>query len=259
MVLLHGLLDSSVSWEPALPRLGQVADVLAPDLLGHGRSDKPRTDYSLGAHTNLLRDLLDVRGHDRVVLVGHSLGAGISMQFNYQYPGRCDALVMVAAGGLGRRISPWLRLASLPGVTSAIGLAANPPVRRGVRTVQTWAAGHERPQLAWALANTGRVLGDLGTRAGRDAYKNTLRGVVDHSGQRVLGLPKLHRVRALPTLIVWGADDRIIPVSQGHRAVEQLENGELAVIAGAGHAPHRSRPEQFAAVVVDFLRRHGIT
>ena len=241
-----------------MPRFGQIADVIAPDLLGHGRSAKPKTDYSLGAHANVLRDLLDARGHDRVVLVGHSLGAGIAMQFNYQYPGRCVALVMVAGGGLGRQISPWLRLASLPGVTPAMGLAASRPARQMVTVGRRWAGRYNLSGAVRALGTTERVLADLATRPGRDAFKTTLRGVVDHSGQRVVALHKLHLARTMPTLIVWGANDRIIPVDQGQRALELLDDGELVVIAGAGHAPHRSHPQRFADVVTDFLHRHAV-
>lgn len=257
MVLMHGLIDSSVSWEPVLPRFGAYADVIAPDLLGHGRSDKPRSDYSIGAHSNHLRDLLAVRGHDRIVLVGHSLGGGVAMNFEYQYPGRVDALVLVSAGGLGRQISPWLRFASLPGVVPAMGLGTSRPVLGGLARARRRALRRGEDRRAWVLGNTERMLADLSTRQARDAFKNTLRGVIDHTGQRNLALAKLHLAHGLPTLIVWGRDDPIIPVAHGERAAE-LSGAELAVVEGAGHAPHRSHPERFAEVVTEFLRRRGV-
>ncbi|MHA3705044.1 alpha/beta fold hydrolase [Jatrophihabitans sp. YIM 134969] len=257
MVLMHGIIDSSVSWEPVMPAFAEYADVIAPDLMGHGRSAKPRTDYSVGAHTNHLRDLLDARGHDRIVLVGHSLGGGVAMAFQYQYPGRCDALVLVAAGGLGRRISPWLRLASLPGVVPAMGLATTRPVVGSIAAVRRRALHQGADRRAWVLANAGRVLTDLGQPGARDAFKNTLRGVIDHTGQRNIALGKLHLAQEIPTLFVWGADDPIIPVDHAYRAAE-LAHGEVAVIEGAGHAPHRSHPERFAEIVTEFLRRHEV-
>ena len=257
MVLMHGIIDSSVSWEPVMPSFASYADVIAPDLLGHGRSDKPRSDYSVGAHANHLRDLLDARGHDRVVLVGHSLGGGVGMSFQYQYPGRCDALVLVAAGGLGRRISPWLRVASLPGVVPAMGLATSRPVRGTLDSVRRRALRRGDDRRAWVLANTTRVLGDLALPGARDAFKNTLRGVIDHTGQRNIALGKLHLAKAVPMLFVWGSADPIIPIAHAHRAAD-LAGGEVAVIEGAGHAPHRSHPDQFAATVTGFLQRHGV-
>src|SRR5690606_32893445 len=97
---------------PALPR---HATVVAPDLLGHGRSSKPRHDYSLGSFASSLRDLLVALDIDRATLVGQSLGGGIAMQLAYQHPERCERLVLVCSGGLGRDVSPILRSFALPG------------------------------------------------------------------------------------------------------------------------------------------------
>ena len=90
--------------------------MIAPDLLGHGKSDKPRHDYSLGAHANMLRDLMFALGIERATIVGHSLGGGIGMQLAYQHPMRCERLVLVSSGGLGPEVSWMLRALSLPGV-----------------------------------------------------------------------------------------------------------------------------------------------
>src|SRR6185436_15596878 len=98
-----------------LPWLAERHTVVAPDLLGHGQSAKPRGDYSLGAHANGLRDLLGVLGHERVTVVGHSLGGGIAMQLAYQFPELCERLVLVSSGGLGREVSLLLRALSAPG------------------------------------------------------------------------------------------------------------------------------------------------
>ena len=89
--------------------------MIAPDLLGHGQSEKPRGDYSLGAFASLLRDLLVALGHERATVVGQSLGGGIAMQFAYQFPERCERLVLVGSGGLGEEVSPLLRVLTLPG------------------------------------------------------------------------------------------------------------------------------------------------
>src|SRR5256885_4262497 len=77
IVLIHGITSSSVMWEGVGPQLARHHTVLAPDLLGHGQSAKPRGDYSMGAYAVSLRDLLIVLGHRRASVVGHSLGGGI--------------------------------------------------------------------------------------------------------------------------------------------------------------------------------------
>src|ERR687884_1493166 len=94
IVLVHGITSTSATWERVIPALAKRFTVIAPDLLGHGRSAKPRGDYSLGAYAAGLRDLLIALGHDSATVVGHSLGGGIAMQFSYQFPERCDRLVL---------------------------------------------------------------------------------------------------------------------------------------------------------------------
>jgi pimeloyl-ACP methyl ester carboxylesterase len=125
VVLLHGLADIGQSGQLAthLPTDGRggAMAVIVPDLLGHGLSARPRTDYSLGAHANILRDLLDGLGHARVTLVGHSLG-GVALQFAYQYRRRCEALMLVASGGLGGVVAGLLRAVALPGSELALRL-----------------------------------------------------------------------------------------------------------------------------------------
>ena len=115
VVLLHGLGGSSSTWSPVMALLGRHAHVIAPDLLGHGRSAKPRDgDYSLGAHAAGLRDLLVAVGLDRATVIGHSFGGGVAMQFAYQFPELLERLVLVASGGFGREVTPVLRAAPRP-------------------------------------------------------------------------------------------------------------------------------------------------
>ena len=102
--------------------------VLAPDLLGHGDSAKPRGDYSLGANASLLRDVMLALGHERATIAGHSLGGGIAMQMSYQFPERVERLVLVASGGLGRQVTPVLRAVALPGAELVLPLLASEPL-----------------------------------------------------------------------------------------------------------------------------------
>jgi len=108
LLLVHGMAGSSLTWTHVMPALAKRFTILAPDLLGQGQSDKPRGDYSLGAHANTLRDLLDALGYARGTVVGQSLGGGVAMQFAYQFPERCERLVLVNSGGLGREVTVYL-------------------------------------------------------------------------------------------------------------------------------------------------------
>ena len=134
LLLLHGLGCDHTTWEPVIDALARPYTVIAPDLLGHGRSAKPRADYSVGGYANGMRDLLTVLGIDKVTVVGHSFGGGVAMQFAYQFPERTERLVLVAPGGLGPEVSPAIRAVTTPGfhqVMGAADAARDPPRRPG--------------------------------------------------------------------------------------------------------------------------------
>ena len=116
IVLLHGITSTSDVWLDVMARLAERYTVVAPDLLGHGRSAKPRGDYSLGAYASGARDLLGLLGFERGTVVGHSLGGGIALQFAYQFPEYCERLVLVSSGGLGTEVHPMLRAGGAPGL-----------------------------------------------------------------------------------------------------------------------------------------------
>ena len=114
LLLLHGIANSSETWERVAPLLSEHFTLIAPDLMGHGKSATPRGDYSLGAHASGARDIATALGHERMTVLGHSLGGGIAMQFAYQFPERVERMVLVSSGGLGREVHVLLRAASLP-------------------------------------------------------------------------------------------------------------------------------------------------
>lgn len=149
LLLLHGLACDHTTWAPVVDRLAERFTVIAPDFLGHGRSDKPRADYTVAGYANGMRDLLTVLGIDKVTVVGHSFGGGVAMQFAYQFPERTERLMLLNAGGLGREVTPLIRAISLPGWIFAFGVLTMPGLRQA-------------EQLAL------RRLRDLGLRETRD-------------------------------------------------------------------------------------------
>ena len=141
IVLVHGITSTSATWANLLPYLAERFTVIAPDLIGHGESAKPRGDYSLGAYASGIRDLLVALGHERATFVGHSLGGGIAMQLAYQFPEHCERLVLVSSGGLGREITPLLRAASLLGSELVLPLLVNEPLLGIGRAIGACSAG----------------------------------------------------------------------------------------------------------------------
>ena len=226
--------------------------VIAPDLIGHGASAKPRGDYSLGAYASGIRDLLVALGHDEVTIVGHSLGGGVAMQFAYQFPERVERLVLVSSGGLGRQVNPVLRSAALPGAELVLPLLASGPIL-DAGSLLGRAAGRVGLRPGADLEEMARGFASLGDLEARQAFIQTVRGVIDVGGQRVSARDRLYLAAEVPSLLVWGDRDPIIPVRHGHRAHEEMPGSRLEIFEGAGHFPHRNDPLRFVADLSDFL------
>jgi len=252
LVLLHGLLGSHEHWAPAVDELARTNRVIAPDLIGHGTSAKPVGDYSLGAHAATVRDLLDQLEIERVTIVGHSLGGGISLQFAYLFPGRAERLVLVSSGGLGRELGLSLRAATLPGAELVLPLISSAWVRqRGDDLGRQLARLGLRPGRDVAEAWAG--LASLSDADSRRAFLGTARAVIDVGGQSVSAGDRLPRLGAIPTLIVWGARDRVIPSWHAVVAHEAIPGSQLEIFEGSGHFPQLDDPERFVRVVRRFV------
>jgi pimeloyl-ACP methyl ester carboxylesterase len=252
VVLIHGITSSADTWRPAMEALAGEHTVIAPDLLGHGASAKPRGDYSLGAYASGIRDLLAALGHDRVTIVGHSLGGGVAMQFSYQFPERTERLVLVSSGGLGREVNVLLRAAALPGAELVLPLLAPSWLGRAVDGAG-WVGARLGLRARRDLEETVRGFVSLSDASARAAFLHTLRAVIDPFGQRVSGHDRLYLAANLPTLIVWGERDPIIPVAHGHAAHAAMPGSQLEVFDASGHFPHMDDTWRFVSVLDEFL------
>jgi len=252
VVLIHGMAGSSATWRAVLPTLAEHFTVIAPDLLGHGASEKPRGDYSLGAFASGVRDLLLALGHERATMLGQSLGGGVAMQFAYQFPERCERLVLASSGGLGDEVNILLRLLALPGAEYALAVGCNHWVHDVGVTIGSWLA-RVGLQASPNLEQIWQSYGSLADAETRTAFAHTLRSVVDVAGQRVSASDRLYLAAAVPTLIIWGDHDRIIPVEQGRATHDAIPGSRLEIFAGAGHFTHCDQPERFCEVLIDFL------
>ena len=254
LLLLHGIGNNCHTWSGVIDRLAEDYTVIAPDLLGHGNSDKPRGDYSIAAYANGMRDLLTVLDIEQATVVGHSLGGGIALQFAYQFPERCQRLALVGSGGLGPELSAGLRAATLPGaelvVTALTGVSG--PLRLGFQMVEKVGrtAGWKR---VGDLAQAGEALWALKDVEARRAFLRTLRGVVDAHGQAVTALDRLYLADAIPMLVVWGSRDPIVPALHAETVRELVPSARVEVFSGAGHWPHLDEPDRFCDVLLTFM------
>lgn len=252
VVLIHGMINSSRHWQPVAERLAGSYRVVAPDLIGHGDSATPRGDYSLGAHAASIRDLLTTIGVERATIVGHSLGGGVAMQFFYQFPQRTERLVLISSGGLGRKVSPLLRGAALPGVSPLLRLAAQRQLVDAIDAAggRLRTRGSAKGVYLEAIARALRPLQEPGSRR---AFLQTLRSVIDVHGQHVSATDRLYLLGDMATLIVWGERDRTIPIEHGRAAYEAIPHCRFETLPRAAHFPHLEDPDGLAATLADFL------
>jgi pimeloyl-ACP methyl ester carboxylesterase len=252
VVLIHGITSSSRTWRSVMPALAEHHTVVAPDLLGHGSSAKPRGDYSLGAYASGIRDLLVALEIPRATVVGHSLGGGVAMQFAYQFPDRIERLVLVDSGGLGNEVSLVLRAATLPGAEYVLPLLASSPLR-GVGAAVGSVLGRVGLRASADVRGLAEGFESLRDADARRAFVHTARSVIDPAGQRVDASDRLYLSEHVPSLIVWGERDRMIPVQHGHDAHALMPNSRLETFPDAGHFPFNDDPIRFVTLVRDFI------
>lgn len=252
VLLIHGITQESSNWEGVAEALAPRARLIAIDLPGHGDSENPAGDHSIGAYASTVRDLLLALGETGATVVGHSLGGGVALQFAYLFPELTERLVLVDSGGLGPEVSPLLRAASLPGADPVIALLASEPVRDAAMRLSRRL---RRMGLRFGtdIRQVWQGLQNLGDPDARRAFVWTVRAVIGATGQRVSANDRLYLAEHVPTLVVWGADDRIIPLKHGLEAHERIPGARLQVLPDVGHFPHLDDPERVARVIAEFL------
>jgi pimeloyl-ACP methyl ester carboxylesterase len=252
ILLVHGVGSSIDTWGDIPQRLAAAGRaVVAVDLLGHGGSDVGNGDFSLGANASAIRDLLDHLGHERIHLVGHSLGGGVSLQLAYQFPQRIESLTLISSGGLGADVGLSLRAASLPGSELVLRAASS---ERSVRSAR-WLAGRLAARGITPEALNPRALAkleDMRDARRLAAFLSTVRSVVGPDGQRVSALAKMSGLDPHRVLIIWGDRDPMLPMQHGVDAHAMLPGSRFVVVEGASHHPHTHAPQ----LVVDELLAH---
>ena len=252
ILLVHGLVSDRSTWDRAATGFAAAGfRVLAPDLLGHGTSDKPPDGgYHLTDFSASLHGLLQERGIGSVTVIGHSLGGAIAMQLAHDQPELVNRLVLVSAGGLGRQVHPVLRAATLPGARRLLKLAVNRRTAVLYRAPRLHRSLRLSPEVVSNLSRAGR---GLVSPTGRDAFFQTLHNAINPAGQRGSMLELEYLATALPTLIVWSRDDPVVPVEHAHQTHAYLPNSRLEIFEGATHQPHHQSASRFVDAVTAFI------
>jgi pimeloyl-ACP methyl ester carboxylesterase len=251
LVLLHGAGDNALDWRWVMPTLAATHQVYAPDLPGSPDSARPAADYSSAFFERFVSAFADALGVERATFIGNSLGGLIALRLALSEPTRVNALVLVDSAGLGRAVNPAFTSVNVPGL--------------GEAAIPLWRTPAGAYQRAWAramllFARPGRVPREWLREQRRlaqvpnylEAHLTALRSQVSPGGQREVLVDQLSFLK-MPTLVVWGARDRVFPKSQAREAVSRLREGWLALIRDCGHMPHVECPDRFLAALDKFI------
>jgi len=250
VVLLHGLSNSVEFWQYNIASLATRRRVYALDLLGFGKSDKEIGTFSLSYSGSFMAQFMDALGIERATLVGNSLGGAISAQTAVQYPERVERLILVDPAGFGRELSPFLRVWAIPMAGSVVFRL----YQRLFPRLKKWVFYKSRSIDDRWLAGATEVLRSPGVR--ENAIKVVRTGVSLRRGQREELFGDLHGLLAetsVPTLIIWGRNDFVVPLAHAYVAQKLIPNSEVRIIERCGHIPQVERPEEFNRLVLDFL------
>ncbi len=253
LLLLHGVGDDALDWRWVMPSLARSHRVYAPDLPGSGGSAGPEdADYSPVFFERSVSSFMDALGVERAAVVGNSLGGLVALRLALSEPERVTALGLAAGAGLGRRVSPALRSLSLPGyggLSAAWGKTRPGAAQRALGRAGLVFARPRRAPREWLKEQyrLARLPGFL------EAQLATVRAQVGLRGQREVLLERLPELRGTPTLVLWGARDRVLPPSQAHEAISRIPRGLLEVLPDCGHLPQVEQPERFASTLERFL------
>jgi pimeloyl-ACP methyl ester carboxylesterase len=250
MVLLHGVGTSSGEWSWVLAGLARDHLVYAVDLPGYDGSYEP-PDYSPAFTASFVGSFLDAVGAERAVVVGNSFGGLVALHLALSEPERVSTLVLSDSAGLGRVVSPVLAAITLPRGGELARALAKTRLGAYQRAVRRALLLFARPwQIPSKWVKDQYKLAQLPNFT--DATLASLRTTVDAAGQREVLLDQLPRLR-MPTLIVWGIEDRLVPYTQAKDAISLVQDGSLELIPNCGHLPHVEQPERFVSTVGGFL------
>jgi 4,5:9,10-diseco-3-hydroxy-5,9,17-trioxoandrosta-1(10),2-diene-4-oate hydrolase len=257
VLLIHGLGEFLEVWSRNIARLSEYFSVYAVDLPGHGLSGKPLGSYALDFTSEFIVHFMQALEIERANLVGHSLGAVVCLNLAISFPEKINKLVLVDAAGLSKKVPLTYRMTTLPVlgyILLGLGLFVNKKViRKGLKMKRHF----YNPNIvdeAWINA----TYKYLKRPERNDAILNVIRSNISLGGmyREASIADKLHLVK-VPTLVVHGAEDKVIPFRYAQLACKLIPNARCEVIDECGHCPQIEKAAQFNDMVVTFLRVSG--
>ena len=235
LVIVHGGGGDSSHWQQNAAALAENYTIYVPDLPGFGGTQPLEGNYFIPELVDFVERFVHSLGLDKFHLVGHSLGGGIALSYALKFPWRITKLVLVNSLCLGREIALWVRFLSHPRISRHVGR-----VVLGVFKAVRWLAEAllRAPfELAMPFSTTSVNLG---------SYVTTLRH------QTTVLLNRLSEL-VMPTLVVWGAKDPIVPAKQAYAAANLIPDCQVKIFEDCGHSVYREELSEFSRLLKGFL------
>jgi len=234
LVVIHGGGGDARTWSHNIEALSEKYTVYAPDLPGYGASQPLDGDYFIPELARFVDSFSDSLGLERFHLVGHSLGGGVALNYALEFPHKIRKLVLVSSLCLGREIALWVRLLSVPALIRSLG-ALTVAVLKSVKWLVKMFM--EQVEYIMPLSPASMIIG----------------GSVTTIKEQTLVLANRLSEIMMPTLLVWGAKDPIVPVRHAYAAAQVIPDCQLKVFENRGHNVHRDELQQFSSILSGFL------
>ena len=237
VIFLHGAGAGAVTWYPSINTISRTFQVIAPDIIGYGESDKPDAPYNRPYFSKWLKDFIKELGISKAHIVGLSQGGAIALQFALENAEMVDKLVLVDSAGLGAKVSFWPLIGTI-WMNSFPSSMANHFFSRYIL---------HKP-INRDPNHSNYSISVLKYKGGKNAFKQGRGTAVSKISEELLKQIKNE------TLIIWGKDDKLFPVEYGETAAKIIPNAKLHLIQDAGHLPLMDQPENFNKILDDFLK-----
>ncbi len=234
LIIIHGGANGSEAWMDSASELSKSYTVYLPDMPGFGLSQSLVGGYYLPDLVEFVDNFADTLGLESFCLLGHSLGGAIALNYAVRFPNKVKKLVLVSSMCLGREIAWWIRLLSQPAFAESIGIMVI-SVLKGIK----WIADKFFPGFRLVLPFS---ITSISIGVAMTTLKGQTKVLIDH----------LSEIMA-PTLVVWGDEDSIVPVTQAYAAAQLIPCCEVRVFEGCGHSVHSQKAREFSQLLTRFL------
>lgn len=249
IILIHGLGQSVENWMYNIEELAKHFKVYALDLVGFGKSDKPKVTFSYSDFAQFLNEFMITMNIEKANLIGHSLGGAIVLKFALDYHDKVNKLVIVGSEGLGKEASLMFRIMSLP----LIGELIAQPSRKGTEKLYKECVFNKN-SITDEMIDLGYEIASI--KGWKESFLNTLRATINFFGYKrkiinsiILNLNKIES----STLIIWGQQDKFHPIIDTKIAKKSIPDATIHVFDKCGHVPMIEYPKEFNSIVKQFF------